>query len=341
MKKFGEIEQEIKARQYTPVYFFYGEESFFIEKLADAIEAHALTDVEKSFNFDTFYGPEIKATSLIATARAYPVMAQKRLIFIKEAHRLPKDQTDVLVSYLEKPVPTTIMVFLHLSGTKPDARTKFGKLVTQGTQYITAFESKKLYENQVGSWVEDIIKRKGFAIQADALHLIIASLGTNLSLIEKELQKIFTHLTAEQKNTIDKNMVYDFINIDRDYNVFELINSLGQKNSYHSHLIIHQLLSNSKANPTVLIISQLYNYYSKLALIKQQRIESDTAAAQTLGLSPFIAKQYVSATRNYTYERLCQNMHFIVEADLSIKGIRTTQMGDEHILKMLVYRLVQ
>ena len=341
MKKLGEIEQDIIQKKLTPVYFFYGEEAYFIDRLTDLLELHVVTEAEKSFNYDMLYGPDITATALIATARAYPVMAQRRLVIVKEAHRIRKDQIEKLVSYLEKPVPTTVLVLIHKSDSKPDGRTKFGKMITQNNAVITSFESKKLYENQVGNWVEDIIKRKGYGIQSDALQLIIASLGTNLTMIENELQKIFTHLSAEQKNVIDKNMVYDFINIDREYNVFELINSLGQKNVYNSHLIVHQLLSNTKSYAPLMILSQIYNFYAKLALLKQQRIESDSAAAQTLGISPFIARQYVSAVKNYSYERLCQNMHFIVEADLSLKGIRTTQMGEDHILKTLVYRLLQ
>jgi DNA polymerase III subunit delta len=333
----SEAENNIIQRAFHPLYFFFGAEAYFIDRLANLLIEKVLTESEASFNLDKLYGPDVTAQQIIAIARAYPIMAERRLIVVKESHRMRKDQFEKLLGYIQSPAATTILVFLHKSEAKPDQRTKFGKTLFA---YAHVVESKRLYENQVEKWIGQQVSAKGYNIMPDAVQLILLALGTNLQSIDNELHKIYLHLQTHDKKGIDKQMVYDFVSIDKDYNIFELINQIGQRNAHMANLIIQQMTKNTKENVPTLVVSQLYAFFLKLLMAKQMGIEQEGAIAKLLEIHPFIAKQYVVALQRYRYAELEQRMELLYEADLALKGIQTTNMGDEHILRTLVLRLV-
>lgn len=334
---FKELASRLESKDFSPAYILYGEEEFFINKIIDLAENNILTDSEKGFNFEVFYGSDSSATTIIAAARAYPMMAKQRVILVKDAHKLKKDDVGRIGTYLTNPVPTTVMLLIIKGESKIDS--KFTPKNISSTVQI--FQAKRLYENQIGTWIDESILRPfEFKIYPDARDLVVASLGNNLTAIESELTKIVAHLKTRNLKVIDKNTIHDFIHIDRDYNVFELMNALGERNVVKSHLIMHHLLINIKNNPSIMIISQLYGYFTELALLKNQNISDSAAAGSLLKKSPFIAKDYVAASGRYTYQRLLENMQNVLEADLAIKGVRSTNMGEEHILKTLIYKLL-
>jgi DNA polymerase-3 subunit delta len=335
---FTDLEKQIRARQFSPVYFLFGEETYFIDRIARLLEETVLDPATSSFNFDLLYGPDISSAQLMALARAYPMMSPHRLIVVKEAHRMKKDEYDGVAAYLKLPTPSTIMVLVYKTKQKPDGRTGFGKLVMQQAAVL---ESKRLYERQVSKWIDDEVRRRGFQIKPEATQILVDSLGTNLQLIDNELDKITLHLKANNLTLVQKELVYELVNIDKDYNVFELINHVGGRNVVQCHRIIHQMMLNTKEHSPLLILSQLFSFFSKLALLKQQRHESTAAIAQALNIQPFIAERYVVAVRNFTYGRIQENLGFILEADLALKGITQTRMPESHILKTLIYRLLQ
>lgn len=336
LQSYQLIAKQLSDGKIAPVYFLHGDESYFIDKLADYILDKSLTEAERSFNLDVLYGPEVNGASLVANARSYPVMAQRRVMLIKEAHRIRKDQFDKLAQYLADPVETTTMVFLHKSGQKPDRRTKFGKTVFSNA---TVFESKKLYENQVFDWLGKLLTQRKVSADPDALQIIVGSLGQNLQRIANETEKIFLHLQSKGEHKITKEIVYQFVQIDREFNVFELISAVGARDLRQSQLIVQRMTANTKEHSPFMMIGQLSAFFAKLALLKQQRANTDQAVVKALKISPFIARQYLAALKKYSYARLKQNLAFIQHADLSLKGVVTTNMSEQHIMQTLIFQL--
>lgn len=330
------LEKEIQQGRIAPVYFLYGEESYFIDNIAHLLEEKVLAGADKSFNMDVLLGPETTANQLITAARAYPTFAQRRLIVVKEAHNLGKNHLDKIGAYIEQPLESTVVVFLYKKK-KPDARTRFGKAALSKA---VAFESKRLYDNKILEWINDKVKAAGYEIAPDATLLLKDALGNNLQLIDNELRKMYLHLQVNEQKRIDKNLIYDFVNIDREFNVFELINHIATKDVARAHQTIHYLTL-TQGNGAVGMLVQLYNYFSTLAMLRQQRLESERAICQALNIQPFFAKNFVTGVKHYDLRRIRNNMHNILEADMQLKGIHNTRMGEAHIMKTLVYRLMQ
>jgi DNA polymerase-3 subunit delta len=338
MAGFKELEKDIRLGRLAPVYCFYGEEQYFIEKLLEALIATAVPPGVRDFNLDVMYGPDVTAKDVVARVRAYPTLAPRRLVVLKEAHRMRKDERDKLNAYLENPSPATVFVLIFNQKTVPlNLNSKAGKAIADK---VVLFESKTLYEAEAVRWVEARFKEHHIRIQPDALAVFVQSIGNNVHLLDNEIKKILLHFNGRENLTLDKQTVYEFVSLDKDYNVFELMEKLGERNCAQAHKIIHRMMRNVKDHSPVAITVQLFSFYQSLAMLKQQRLETEKQVADALKIHPFLAKRYVAALKVYSLSRITQNLEYIMEADLALKGIVPTRMGEAAVMKTLIYNLL-
>lgn len=333
---FDKITKDVQAGKLAPVYYLGGNEPYFVDKLTKLIEENSLNPGEEAFNKAVMYGVDASAGKLLGELRSFPMMANRRLVMLKEAQRFPKAEWTKLQSYFDNPVDSTVFV-IAFKGKDLDGRSKTYKAIEKKG---VVFKGKALYDNQVPAWIQRYVDGKGYELKPDALRVLGAYLGTNLGLIESELEKIFIYLKGDKSQPITTTVVYEMINIDKDFNVFELMNSLGVRDHSKSHFIINQMMRNVKDHPPLLIVFQLFSFYSKVFRVHSKRLASEFDVAKELGIAPFIARQYLTASRSYNARDLYRNLTFVLEADLFLKGVQPTHMGPEHIMKTLVYKLL-
>jgi DNA polymerase-3 subunit delta len=221
---YEQIIGDINRKIFYPIYFLTGEEPHFIDKISKLIETTVLSEDEKEFNQIIVYGRDILPNQIIQMAREYPVFGNYRVIIVREAQDIKQIEKDkLLLAYLEKPVPTTLLVFDY-KYKKVDGRTSFVQLLKKNGIF---FESKKLYDNQVPKWIEGTIRGMGYQINPQAMMLLSENLGTDLSKIENELKKLVINI---DKNTeITPDIVEKNIGISKDFNIFELQKALGER----------------------------------------------------------------------------------------------------------------
>lgn len=336
--KYEEILSQIRVKKFAPLYYLYGEEPYFIDKLIQALDEHVVPESCRSFNVDIIYGEEATANRLAALAKSFPMMSEQKLIIVKEAQRIKKDELEKLTLYFEKPVQSTVLAFACKDKKKPDGRLRWSKLLaTNGI----VFESKPLYENQIAPWLEQRIKQSKLTVAEDALPILVTYFGNNLQVIENELSKIILTLAQRQESLITKELVFDVVDIDKDYNVFELIDRVSIRDPEKCHQIVSQMLRNPRENPAIFIVYQLFTFFRDLSILKFRHAETESSIAQILGINPFFAKRYRNALQHFTFTRIKHNLQYVLEADLALKGIITTRIGEEHILKTLIIKLLQ
>ena len=330
---YKEIIKSLRAKDYKPVYFLHGEESFYIDGISDFIENKVLSEGEKSFNQTIFYGKDCDSKTLIDTASRYPMMASHQVVILKEAQEMKT--ISELQPYIEKAVPTTILVICH-KHKKLDARTKFAKSLKANA---VLFESKKLYDNQVPDWISDYLKSKKLKINPNAAQLIAEYLGTNLSKIANEMDKLAINLPAG--TTIDEKHIQENIGISKDYNVFELQKALGQRSVLKTNRIIQYFISNPKKNPLVMVIGTLYNYFSKIYMLHFLRNLPDRELSKALKLrSEFFLKEYKLTARNYNLNKTKQVISLLKEYDLKSKGVDRDSASEGELMKEMVYKIM-
>jgi DNA polymerase-3 subunit delta len=134
MLTFEEIISDLKKKIYKPIYYLMGEESYFIDQITNYIDKNVLPEEEKPFNQTVFYGKDIELSTLLDTARRFPMMSNYNVIILKEAQNLkgieglPADQTDPFSLYIENPPPSTILV-INLRDKTLDKRKKIYKVL--------------------------------------------------------------------------------------------------------------------------------------------------------------------------------------------------------------------
>lgn len=334
--EFEKLKKDIEAQKFAPVYYLGGTEPYYVDKLARMLEDRVLNPGEEAFNKSVMYGADVKGAKLLGELRSFPMMANRRLVILKEAQAIGKGELEAIQGYFDNPVASTVFV-MTFKGKDMDARTKLFKSIEKNG---IVFKSKALYDNQIPAWIQDYCTQKGYQLTPEAQRILATYLGTNLALIESELEKIFLYMAGDGNKKISQEIVFEMINVDKDFNVFELMNSLGARDHAKSHWIVSHMMRNVKENPPVLIVFQLFQFFAKLMRLHSRKLTKEQEIATELKMHPFLARQYVDAVKKYTTRDLYRNMTFILEADLFLKGVQNTHMSDEHVMKTLVYKIL-
>ena len=231
MSEINSIVAAIKNGDVKPIYFLMGEEPYYIDKISEFIENNVLQESEKGFNQVVMYGRDVSIDEITSSAKRYPMMSEKQVLIVKEAQDLSRS-IEKLLSYAENPQPTTVLV-LNYKYKKLDKRKRIYKAIEKSG---VIFDSKKLYENQVSDWIRRVLSGKHYKIEPKASQMLVEFLGTNLSKINNELDKLISILPP--KTIITPQHIEDNIGISKDYNNFELRKAVGEKQVLKANQII-------------------------------------------------------------------------------------------------------
>ena len=329
---YTEIIKSIKNRVFAPIYFLHGEEPFFIDEICNAIDNTVLSEGEKDFNQTVVYGRDVDVNTIITMAKRFPMMSSHQVILVKEAQQLL--QIELLESYIDNPQKSTVLVFCY-KYKKLDGRKSYSKKLKKNH---VVFESKKLYDNQVPTWIENHVKAQGFNILPPASNLLSDYLGNDLSRITNEVQKLLIDITKGE--TITEDDIQEKIGISKDFNVFELQKALGRKDILKANQIIFYFASDPKNHPLVMIISIMYNYFTNLGIIHTLQDKSSRSIASALGVNPFFVNELSSAARNYSYAKIIRIIGYLREYDAKSKGVNNPFTNNEDLLKELIYKIL-
>lgn len=330
---YPQIIKDLKAKKFSPVYLLHGDESYYIDKISKFIEEKVLTEGEKSFNQMIMYGKETDHKTLIDTCSRYPMMASHQVVILKEAQEMKTLKE--LLPYIDNPVPTTILV-INFKHKKFDGRTKFGKAVKAKA---VVFESKKLYDNKIPDWIQSYLKDKKMTITPSAAALVAEYLGTSLSKVSNELDKLAINLAAGTE--INEKHIQEQIGISKEYNVFELQKALGTKDVVKANRIINYFISNPKKNPLVVVVGTLFNFFSKVYMTHFLKNKSEGEMMSALGVRhAFFLKDYKLAARNYPYQQSQKVIAVLREYDLKSKGVERNNTSDGDLMKEMVFKIL-
>lgn len=331
---FTEINKSLRQNKFSSVYFLHGEEDYFIDSIAKEIETRAMPEADRAFNLSILYGKDADVQTILDTARRYPMFAERQVVFVKEAQDLKG--IEGLIGYVEKPVPTTVLVLCY-KHKKLDGRSKLSTTLSKSSAVV--FESKKLYDNQLPDWISDYTEGLQLKLQPQVAALIAEYLGSDLSKVANELDKLA--LNFAKGTTITTDHVQDQIGISKEYNVFELQKALGQRQAEKAFRIVQNFIANPKSNPLVVVISSLYNYFSNVYMLQFLKSSSDAEMVKALKLrSEFFLKEYKETLKQYNRLQAEKVLHLLKEYDLRSKGVNNDSTPEGELLRELVYKIL-
>ena len=332
---FDQIMNELKNRQFRPVYFLMGEETYFIDAVSDYIAEHTLSEDEKAFNQVMMYGKETTIYSVLDAAKRFPMMSQHQVVIVKEAQNL-KD-IDKLQFYVENPLKSTILVVCYKYKTL-DKRLKLYKTLDK-SKIAAVLDSKKLYENQAPAWISSYLTERGYTIVPAAAALLTDYLGSELSKLANELNKLLITMPANEKK-ITLEHIEENVGISKDYNIFELRKALGEKDILKANRIIDHFSRNPSDNPMVLVIGSLCSYFVALLTYHYLSDKSQSAVASALKVNPYFVKDYAAAAQKYPAQKIIKIISFLREFDLKSKGIGSSSASNGDLMREMIYKVL-
>ncbi|MFV8465212.1 DNA polymerase III subunit delta [Flavobacterium sp. LB1P62] len=332
MDEVVKIVNDIKSGNIKPIYFLMGEEPYYIDKLSDYIEEKVLTEEEKGFNQTVLYGRDVSIEDIVSTAKRYPMMAERQVVIVKEAQDLIRT-IDKLESYAENPMSSTVLVFCYKYKTL-DKRKKLTKLLAK---HGVVYESKKLYENQVGEWIKRVLAGKKYSIEPKANAMLVEFLGTDLSKINNELEKL--QIILPVGSTITPKDIEENIGFSKDFNVFELRKALGERNQLKAYTIAENFAQNPKDNPIVVTTSLVFGFFIQLLKYHGLKDRNPKNVAAVLGVNPFFLKEYDVALKNYPMKKVSQIVGALRDIDVKSKGVGANALSQSDLLREMLYKI--
>ena len=329
-----EILKELKSGKFRPVYYLMGEESYFIDQISDYITDNILTETEKEFNLTVVYGMDSDIGAVINAAKRYPMMSERQVVVVKEAQSIRN--MEELAFYLQKPLLSTILVICHKHGTLDRRK----KLAVEIEKCGILFESKKIKDPQLPSFISLYLKQRGVDTEPKAVAMLADFVGSDLSRLTGELDKLIITLPKGQTR-VTPDQIEKNIGISKDYNNFELRNALIAKDILKANQIIKYFEENPKTNPIQMTLSLLFSFYSNLMLAYYAPEKNEQGVANMLGLrNTWQARDYIAAMYKYNGVKTMQIIGEIRYADAKSKGVDNSSLTDGEILRELVFKIL-
>lgn len=326
------IIQQVRAGDVKPIYYLMGDESYYIDRVADFIVQSLLQPEERDFNLITFFGAETEIDTIISAAKGFPMGAQRLVVVVKEAQNL--HNIDRLEYYCKQMQPSTVLIFCHKNGSL-DRRKKIAGVIDKvGILY----ESKKLHERQLPSFISDYMRRKKLAIDSVATSMMAEYVGADLNRLAGELDKLALALQTSGTHTVTPDLVERHVGISKEFNVFELQDALANKDVLKANRIAQYFEKNPKANPIQKTLPVLFRFFSNLMLAYYAPQKTEKGIAEWLGMKDWAVRNTIlPAMQRYSGVKVMKIIAEIRKTDARSKGVGNPGISDGDLMKELLF----
>ena len=331
------------------VYVLHGEEEFLRSELLHAAPAILVPEEStRSFNFDLLYAADTSMSQIVTMAQGYPMMADKRLIIVREAEKIlrakpagsapakgkKKTTDDPLLRYLEKPNPDCVLIF---DMEKFGARNQSPFRELNDKAEVIEFGAMK--EGEVVDWLRaraTDLKRK---LAPEAARLMVSHLGASLRDHANELDKLLTFTSG--KTEITTKDIEQVVGASREHNVFELTKAIGSGNKVAAAVIALKMIEADKDQRQFLFV-MLARYIEQLMIAREMASKGigETVIAEALemrGGAAYFVKEIIATARRYSRQRLDNALRAIVQSEAETRG---AHVSNELLIETLLLKLL-
>lgn len=308
------ILNEIKAGDIRPLYFLMGEEAFFIDQISTFIETSVLDETQRGFDQTTIYGKDTSIDAIVSSAKRFPMLAERQVIVVKEAQNLSRTIEDLL-PYVKNPQHTTTLVICYKYKSIDKRKTLYKAL----SKAHVVFESKKIYDSNIPSWISEELQKMNLKITPKASYLLSEFLGNDLAKISNELSKL--QLVMGDNDLITPELIQINIGISKDFNNFELQKAIAQLDQKKAYQIVRYFSENPNQHPMVLTVATLYSFFSKLMILHTVNDRNPKVLSRAIGVNPYFLNDYTAAAKNFPMRRISSVFQTLRTIDVKSKGV--------------------
>ena len=324
-----DLDQSLKKRQIEPFYFLYGAEVYLRDQAVREITEAALQGtLLREFNDSSFNLFSDDVRNAVAAAEQLPMMSERRVVRLRNFSRLREADEEVLLSYLERPVETSVLIFV---GDDIDKRKKLGKKLLSGA----AFEFQPLKGNELPGWVRSYLRTQHAEIEPSALTRLLDLAAGNLLTLRNELNKLAAAALPSGRITVD--LVDQLISRSRERMNWDLTDSIVSRNKRMALKILREFLDDG-VEP-VLLTGVIAGTFRRMALAKELLVRGASPGEifSEVRVPSFKQGAYLSMLNRIDSRTMAHIIERIAETDLAIKTSKATPQMQ---MEMLVCELM-
>lgn len=325
---------EVRAGRFAPVYLLHGEEAYFIDRLTEALQQRVVAD-ESARDFDSIvmYGQDSNINEVAGAVRRFPVMSDRQLVVLKELQTMNdgRNQLSKIAPLALKPSPTTVLV-ITLKGEPLKATHPFVKALAGGGG--VNFRSDRLKDWELMGFIADLCGERRVTIDRKCVELLKDSVGADLSMLARQVNKL---IVAAAGNPITPELIEEHVGISKDYNNFELIRAVSQRDYAKAVTIVSYFERNPRSNPVMMTIPLLFRFFSQLMLAHYAPDKSDRGLMGQLGFhNPYQLTDVKAGMQRFSANSAFRIIHALRLFDAHVKGIDSVQ-NEYALLRQFIY----
>ena len=326
-----QIIRDVRAGKIAPIYYLMGAESYYIDRLADFLVSSLLKPEERDFNLVTLFGADTTIDEVILAAKAFPMGAAYTVVIVKEAQNL--EHIERLEFYCKQPQPPSVLILCHKNGTL-DRRQKVASAIEKvGVLY----ESKKLGDGQLPTFIRNYVTRQHKTISNDAAAMMGEFVGADLNRLASELDKLLLSL-PEGETQISETLVRAHVGVTKEFGIFELQDALAEKNVQRANQIADFFDKNPKVYPIQKFLPVLFKFFSNLMMAYYAPDKSERGVAQWVGVSDWQARRsLIPAMQRYTGGKVMKIIEAIRRTDARSKGVGNSDISAGELMRELLF----
>lgn len=331
---FEQLKRAIASGNLRPVNILHGEEGYYIDELVKLFE-RVIPKEDRDLALTNIYAPEVSnPQAIIDMCRQIPMMTDRQVVIVREAQNVKADFLDKLASYVKEPTETTILVIAS-RGEKIKGKEL---LKSASKDNAVIFEATKVWPSQIPKMVADYIKSKGLSADPKAVEMLGEFIGTNLSRLYNEIDKLAQILGPRAMVTpesVERN-----IGISKDFNNFELVDAVAVRDFAKMMRICLYFEANPRQNPYPVTVAALFGFFADLLQAWYTADKSERGLQQALGLkNSFAVRRIMQGMRNYTASQSIEIIDAIRRYDAMSKGSGSRQ-DPYRMLADLMYHII-
>ncbi len=315
----------IRKKELEPVYLISGKEKFFHDQILSALDKKLFTDAgARSLNRIVMQGSETSFPDIVNACMGFPMLSDKKLVIVKDVAKVSVADVDLFINYLSAPQAATLLLLIADS----DKGGALSKIVTK----IPKVDCKPVTDWKIQEWIVARIKERDREFSGEAVAAFSDYVGTNLLMIENELDKIINY---KPQGTIGLDDIITATGMSREYNVFALQDALAVRDIRKSLKIATVLLENGENINMLLVI--LFGFFRKLSTYAVLRATAETQSyARALGVREFQLKKMNEALKRYNRPQLEKVLVLIQETDWKSKSSGEKSLP---LMQMICYNI--
>jgi DNA polymerase III delta subunit len=344
-----DLQRQIRKRQFAPVYLFYGKETFIIERTAKRLAMEILGTGDPAFNYQLFWGtekkPEEMAADVVNAANAFPFLAEKRIVLVREADSVLKDPR--MLAYVKNPNPDTVLI---LTASSPARKSKssaakarisssdiFAYLQSRDNamgQDVT-LEFKELRDAPLLEWIVAEFEERGRKITREAAAILLDLKGNSTGEIASEIEKVLTALP--DTNEIGQGHIEALLEQSRQFDVFQLTQAVLSRNEPAAQEIARRLLTSDGFGRIVAQLAKDLTALWQARMLPAGRSTDEDARALGFASGWQLDKIRVHVPKFRGEEYFDRCFEHLLEADAALKT--GAGKNPDIVLSVLIHRL--